>query len=123
MHLATASPAGVRLLAVSGACTVVGAVVAAVGVPEHNGFLTFLLVVVVAVLGAPLVVAASAGGIAWAVFTGFVANDFGVLTASRDDLTRLALLVGAALLVAWSSDAQRGQDQRGQDRRGPSRRS
>lgn len=55
--LAAASPSGVRLLAVSGACTVVGGVVAAVGVPDHDGFLTFVLVVVVAALGAALLTA------------------------------------------------------------------
>lgn len=111
--LASASPAGVRLLAVFGACTVVGALVAAVGVPHDNAYLTFVLIVVLAALGAPLAVAAGCAGLAWAVFTGFVANDVGVLTASAEDLTRLALLVGAALLSAWSSDAHPAQDRRG----------
>jgi hypothetical protein len=40
------------------------------------------------------------GVIAWAFFTGFIENRFGVLTFVVDDVVRLALFVGATLFTA-----------------------
>jgi len=53
--------------------------------------------------GLSLLVTASVGVVAWAMVTGFVVNDHGVLTVGHSDLFRLAafaLLTGAVALAA-----------------------
>ena len=102
------SLAALRLLAVSGACTVLGVLLTLPGITEDQGYLTFLVVVVVASVGASPLVAAVCAGLAWAIFTGFVANGYGTLTATGDDLVRLGLYLGAAVMTAVFSAAGRG---------------
>ncbi len=106
---ASPSQAGIRLLTVSGACTVTGALLAIPGVPDHHAYLAFLVIVIVAALGAPPVVATASAGLAWAVCTGFIANDYGALTTSPEDVMNLALYIGAAVLTSWCSNTDRHQ--------------
>ncbi len=51
-------------------------------------------------LALPPAYAAGIGGSAWALFTGFVENEYGVLTFAQADLVRFALLVATGVAVA-----------------------
>jgi hypothetical protein len=62
----------------------------------------FLAVVLagLAGVGLSLLMAASLGAIAWAMFTGFVENDYGQLTLTRDDLVRLGVFTVCSVALA-----------------------
>ncbi len=61
-----------------------------------------LLVVVAAIVGRSLqpVVVLALGVVAWAFFTGFVENAYGLLTFAAGDLLRLVLIACATCLLA-----------------------
>jgi hypothetical protein len=64
---------------------------------------TEILTVIVAGLatcGLTLLLRASIGIVAWAMFTGFVINDYGSLTFHHDDLLRLLLFPLATVALA-----------------------
>jgi len=50
----------------------------------------------------PLPLASLLGLVSWAYFTGFVTNQYGVLTFDPLDLVRLALLVALGVAAHWS---------------------
>jgi hypothetical protein len=83
-----------------------GVLVAAVGLPRLAGLdeLGTLGVVLVSatVLGATVTpgLAATLGITAWALFTGFVVNDYGLLTFAPADLGRLVVLVLVPALLS-----------------------
>lgn len=75
----------------------VGAVVHLTGVETE--FLT-VLVAGLACCGLSLLLTASVGMAAWAMFTGFVVNRYGMLTLGHHDLLRLATFAMATGAVA-----------------------
>jgi hypothetical protein len=84
------------------------AVIAALFVCAFLGFdawLTLATVCVVTVRYAarlPYPFAVVLGLVAWAFFTGFVTNTYGVLTFTDADLTRLMLLVALGATAHWT---------------------
>jgi len=76
----------------------VGAVAHLTG--TQTEFLT-VLVAGLACCGLSLLLTAGVGVAAWALFTGFVVNRYGVLTLSNDDLLRLTAFALATALVAF----------------------
>jgi hypothetical protein len=68
-----------------------------------SGAETEVLTVIVAGLascGLSMLYAASAGVVAWAMFTGFVVNRYGLLTLERGDLLRLVIFTMATVAMA-----------------------
>ena len=68
-----------------------------------TGVETEFLTVIVAGLascGLSLLYTASVGVVAWAMFTGFVSNRYGLLTLGHEDLLRLALFTLATIASA-----------------------
>ena len=87
-------------------CAIVAVLLAcaAVRLGEGSTLVAVCLVTTAAALVLPARWAAVLGLVAWAYFTGFVANRLGQLTFDPPDLTRLALLVvvgSTAHWVAW----------------------
>ena len=67
-----------------------------------GSFPTLVIVSLITVLFAgrlPTLFATGLGLVAWAMFTGFVVNRYGVLTFSTGDLIRMGLLLGLGTLA------------------------
>jgi hypothetical protein len=91
---------GVRFGITNG--VIIGALFVAAGA-HLTSVETELLTVMVAGLascGLSLAYTASAGVVAWAMFTGFVVNRYGLLTLEHDDLVRLATFTAATIALA-----------------------
>ena len=71
-------------------------------VTPHVTLVAVCTVTVAAACRLPLALATLLGLVAWAYFTGFVTNRYGVLTFGAVDLVRLALLVGLGGAAHWS---------------------
>ncbi|MEP6815724.1 MAG: hypothetical protein ABI873_09255 [Marmoricola sp.] len=86
-----------------GHAILIGAVLVT-GVFRLDPLTAFGLVLLTAVVGGRalgLVWRAGLAMSAWAMFTGFDENRFGILTFSRADLLRLGLLVAGCVVLAW----------------------
>ena len=69
-------------------------------VPRSVDLGVVAIVATIGSAGLSLVWRIAAGLVGWALLTGFAYNRFGELTFSRDDMTRMAILLGATSVAS-----------------------
>lgn len=92
---------GVRFGLATAAEVVALLVTGAVGLGATMSGLVLFSVTALAGLSVGIWIRAVLSVIAWAFFTGFVENRFGVLTFGDADLVRLAAFVSGTMLLTW----------------------